>query len=269
MTANLESDLIAWSATPLGAYLLEHESTVLQTRLPRLPGSSLLWLGFPGTQFERSWCMHRERVLVLNDAVPARSTLGDRFDSYLSASAGALPLASASHHAVVVQHAFDLSTDVHEAVREAARVMCLGGQLLVLGFNPFSLWGARRRLATRWSQAPWRGPQVSAGRMADWLRLLGFRMLETCYSVYRLPMGSPRRPMPLELANGAGLPIGAVYLLHARKEGPAMNIIRPARPFPRPRMVPVTAAGRLTANMPYGDLKLVPAPTKGDGQEPR
>ena len=251
MNSKLETDLVAWSGSALGGFLIEHEMQLLRTRLPQLPGSSLLWLGYPGDHFDARLCMHRERTLVLNDPTAARSTLGDRFGSYLAASVTALPLASASHHAVVVQHAFDQCRDVHEAVRESARVMCLGGQIVVLGFNPYSSWGARRRLSWRWAEAPWGGRLVSLGRMQDWLQLLGFRILETSYSVYRLPLGAPRAPVPSTVRRaGSGLPFGAIYALHARKEGPALNVIRPTRQTLRPRLVPATVTGRIAGAVP-------------------
>lgn len=267
MATNLEMDLVDWAATPLGAYLLEHELHMLHSRLPRLPGSTLLWLGYPGGCFDNSLCMQRERTLVLNDAAAAKATLGDKFTSYLSASATALPLASASHHAIVVQHAFDQSADVHEAVREAARVMCLGGQIIVVGFNPFSLWGLRRRLSWRWAVSPWRGRLVSLGRMQDWLQLLGFRILETSYSVYRPPLGAPRAAAAPEHRLGAGLPVGGIYVMHARKEGPAFNVIRPTRQVARPRLVPATVTGRISAVVPHTQAK-TPHAHEGDHPAP-
>ena len=268
MGSSIETDLVAWSATALGSYLLELEMQVLDTRLPRLPGSSLLWLGYPGSAFEARLCMHRERTLILNDAAAAKADLGDRFTSYLSASVTALPLASASQHAVVVQHAFDQSHDVHDAVRECARVICLGGQMIVLGFNPFSLWGLRRRLSWRFADTPWRGRLVSPGRMQDWLQLLGFRILESTYGVYRVPFGTPRPPLHVERHGGAGLPIGGIYVLHARKEGPAFNVIRPTRHVARPRLVPVTVAGRISAAVPHRDMSAASHPIDGDGAAP-
>ena len=267
MGSTFETDLVAWSSTPLGGFLLEHELRVLRARLPRLPGSSLLWLGYPGSRFDAQLCMQRERTLILNDAGRAKSELGDRFGSYLSASVTALPLASASYNASVVQHAFDQTGDVHEAVRECARVMSLGGQIIVLGFNPFSLWGLRRRLSWRFAAAPWRGRLVSLGRMTDWLQLLGFRILETSYSVYRLPFGAPRAPQA-QHRSGAGLPVGGIYVLHARKEGPAFNMIRPTRQAMRPRLVPATVTGRISASVPHRAATVMPRPVDGNGTAP-
>ena len=266
MGSTFEEDLVVWAQSPLGGYLLDHEMRMLSTRLPRLPGSSLLWLGYPGRGFSAQLCMQRERTLILNDAVLAKSELGERFGSYLCASVTALPLASASQHAIVVQHAFDQSRDVHEAVRESARVMCLGGQIIILGFNPYSAWGLRRRVCGHFDDAPWRGRLVSLGRMQDWLQLLGFRILETGYSVYRLPFGAPRVPSQ-RATRTDGLPVGGIYVLHARKEGPTFNVIRPSRQVARPRLVPATVAGRISAAVPHG-APAAGSTVEGDGAAP-
>ena len=38
-----------------------------------------------------------------------------------------------------------------------SRVLQMGGQLVIVGFNPFSLWGLRRSVQQRWRTAPWCG----------------------------------------------------------------------------------------------------------------
>lgn len=240
--AHAETDLVGWSGTALGRLLLEQEMLLLAGRLVRMPGSSLLWLGYPGEGFDRALCMHGERTLLLPNANPARAVLGDRFTSYVSAQASALPFAAASMQAVVVQHAFDFTDAVHEAVREAARVLQMGGQLIVVGFNPFSLWGARRSLQQRWREAPWFGRQVRLGRMTDWLQLLGFRVLESGFAIRRAPFGTPDNPVQAQAPSLRGaLPGGAVYMIHVRKEGYGVHPLRPVRKAVPVRLVPAAA----------------------------
>ncbi len=254
--AHVETDLVGWSSTALGRQLLEQEMLLLAGRLVRMPGSSLLWLGYPGTAFDRALCMHAERTLLVTNAEPARAALGERFTSYVTAAASALPFATASMQAVVVQHAFDFTDAVHESVREAARVLQMGGQLIVVGFNPFSLWGARRSLQQRWREAPWCGRQVRLGRMTDWLQLLGFRVLESGFAIGRAPLGSPE-PVAHAVAPAlrSALPGGAVYLVHVRKEGYGVNPLRTVRKAVPVRLVPAAAlSARSRADAPDGRL---------------
>jgi hypothetical protein len=255
--AHVETDLVGWSSTALGRALLEQELLLLAGRLVRMPGSSLLWLGYPGNAFDRALCMHAERTLLLPNAEPARAVLGERFTSYVSAQASALPFATASMQAVVVQHAFDFTDAVHGAVREAARVLQMGGQLIVVGFNPFSLWGARRSVQQRWRDAPWCGRQVRLGRMTDWLQLLGFRVLESGFAIRRAPFGSPD-PVAQPVVPGlrSALPGGAVYMVHVRKEGYGVNPLRQVRKAVPVRLVPaaaISARARSEAADPHID----------------
>ena len=244
-----DMDLVEWSHGALGRHLLEQELQLIASRLIRMPGSSLLWLGYPGSTFDRSLCMHGERTLMLPNAQPARRVLEEKFTSYVSALASALPVATASMQAVVVQHAFDFTEDVHEAVREAARVLQMGGQLVVVGFNPLSLWGVRRGVQQRWADAPWCGQHVRLGRMTDWLQLLGFRVLESGFGIRRAPFGTPDvrlRPMP---SLRSVVPGGAVYLLHARKEGYGVNPIRTVRKSAPLRLVHAGARARVRTDL--------------------
>ena len=247
-----ETDLVEWSNSALGRCVLEQELQLLASRLIRMPGSSLLWLGFPGATFDRSLCIHGERTLILPNAEPARRELRDKFTSYVSAHASALPFATASMQAVVVQHAFDFAEDVHEAVREAARVLQMGGQLIVVGFNPLSLWGARRGIQQRWGDAPWCGRHVRLARMTDWLQLLGFRVLESGFSIRRAPFGAPELRLRAVPGLRSFVPGGAVYVLHARKEGYGVNPIRTARKSAPLRLV--HAGVRARARSDIADL---------------
>ena len=58
----------------------------------------------------------------------------------------ALPFDSASLDLVVLPHALELARDPHLALREVERVLVPEGRVVIVGFNPASLWGVRQRL---------------------------------------------------------------------------------------------------------------------------
>ncbi|MFU8764902.1 MAG: class I SAM-dependent methyltransferase, partial [Haliea sp.] len=59
-------------------------------------------------------------------------------------------------------------------LRELQRVLTPHGQLLLLGFNPWSLLGAVHRLRGLGGHPLWQSHRpVSSSRLLDWLRLLG------------------------------------------------------------------------------------------------
>jgi len=58
-------------------------------------------------------------------------------------------------------------------LREAYRVIRPEGQIVIAGFNPFSLFGAKRYFG-RGQTPPWNGNFIALYRVKDWLTLLGF-----------------------------------------------------------------------------------------------
>jgi SAM-dependent methyltransferase len=107
----------------------------------------------------------------------------------------------------------DFSRAPHELLREVERILVPEGHLLILGFNPWSLWGVWR-LARRYrGQPPWNGAFVSQRRLGDWLSLLGFDIVATRRLLHRAPFALPGFAKRGDLR----LLPGGVYLLHARK----------------------------------------------------
>ena len=54
-----------------------------------------------------------------------------------------LPFAENSLDLIVLPHALEFTDDPHQMLREAYRVMRPEGQIVIAGFNPFSLFGAQ------------------------------------------------------------------------------------------------------------------------------
>ena len=93
-------------------------------------------------------------------------------------AATALPIDSHAVDVVVLPHVLEFEPRPHDALRETSRVLVPEGSLLVLGFNPVSVIGLKRMLKHRAADAPWCGTYFSAGRLRDWLTLLGFDIVD-------------------------------------------------------------------------------------------
>ena len=65
----------------------------------------------------------------------------------LCAPLDSLPFASDSIDAIFLPHTLELVEDPYAVLREAERVLCAEGCLMICGFNPLSGWGARRLFA--------------------------------------------------------------------------------------------------------------------------
>ena len=149
----------------------------------------------------------------------------------LLANPVALPFASGSLDLVVLPHTLELSIDPHAALREVERVLVPEGSVVISGFNPFSLWGARRLVAKRTAAVPWTGHFRSAMRIRDWLTLLGFEVQGSAFGAYAPPAGSPswlERWRFMDRAGPRWWPVlGGSYLLHGVKRVHGMRLITP------------------------------------------
>ena len=144
-----------------------------------------------------------------------------------------LPFATQSLDLVALPHVLESSSDPHEVLREAERVLRPEGRLVVSGLNPISLWGARQLLP---GGLPWALPRpqhlIAQPRLRDWLKLLGFepdRAQYGCYRPYCRTSPWLERTAFLERPGDRWWPIcGAVYMLSAVKRVRAMRLVGPA-----------------------------------------
>ncbi len=209
-----------WYQTPLGQYLLEKERAYLDDVTPDIFGFHALQLGMPGVDLLReSRIAHKMRV----------ATLGEP-DLY--AKCHELPIATQSVDLVVLPHVLEFAGEPHAILREVDRVMMPEGRLVIVGFNPWSLWGLRSSLGYSRDQHPWNGRFLSLLRVKDWLALLGFDVSAGRLIAYAPPFDSDkvrRRFGFMEPAGDRWWAVGgAVYLLQAIKRVRGMRLITPA-----------------------------------------
>ena len=121
---------------------------------------------------------------------------------------------------VVLPHALEFTDEPHQLLREVYRVIRPEGQLVVSGFNPFSLFGAKRYFG-REQTMPWTGNFISLYRLKDWLALLGFEVSGGRLDAYVPPVAQEKWLRRFEFFEQAGdrwWPIaGGVYFLRATK----------------------------------------------------
>jgi SAM-dependent methyltransferase len=156
----------------------------------------------------------------------------------------ALPFPSQSLDLVVLPHALELARDPHLTLREVERVLVPEGRVMILGFNPASLWGLRQRLGharrtiglasgTSTLFLPRAGEFLGYWRLRDWLRLLSFEVEGGRFGCYRPPYSSARwleRSAWMERVGERWWPVfGAVYFLVAVKRVRGMRLVGLAR----------------------------------------
>ena len=145
-----------------------------------------------------------------------------------------LPFASHSLDLVVMPHVLEFAAEPHQVLREIERVLIPEGQLIICGFNPASLWGARQASGriVRSPYLPVAGEFISMPRMKDWLKLLNLGATRTHFGCYAPAFRSERWLARSEFMERAGQRwwpyLGAVYIVHAIKRVKGMKLIGPA-----------------------------------------
>lgn len=212
--AEYSSGLAAWQMGVLGRAVVAAEAQLLAEVCDDVFGLELLQIGTWGRGRELLSASRVRRQTVIAAASPA----GERPD--IVASAAGLPISSGTIDAVVLPHSLEIEPDPGAVLREAERVLLGEGQLIVLGFRPWSLWGLRSA-ASRTGYPPGLGRLLSEGRLREWLTLLGFEVTAARHYLYVAPSepsGDPRKSALGMLRRGLFNPLPAGgYLLKARK----------------------------------------------------
>lgn len=258
-----------WLQTPPGRYVLDWEQARIDAHVADVFGFHALQLGMPEIDALRANRMPH-RWLARPGALPAAE--GDAADAgegaptpalpatSLLCDFEALPFPSQSLDLVVLPHTLEFARDAHHTLREVERVLVPEGRVVIVGFNPASLWGLRQ-WGGRWSRRlgaggngaslflPRAGEFIANRRLRDWLRLLSFEVEGGAFGCYRPALRSQPwldRWGWMEKAGDRWWPMfGAVYLVTAVKRVRGMRLIGLARSkAPKSRAAPAVVSHR-------------------------
>lgn len=211
--------LSAWFETPLGTHLLNAEQRYFDRELADVFGFNAMQLGLPQHDFLRA------------NRMPFRFVAGPEGRVGLQSDFDALPIQTASADLVVMPHCLEFSGNPHQILREVSRILMPEGHVVLSGFNPWSLWGARRVFVRREGEPPWAGQFINLPRLKDWMALLGIELAAGQMCCYAPPLTSEkwlRRFGFMESAGDRWWPFaGGIYFLHGIKRVQGMRIITP------------------------------------------
>ncbi len=215
--------LSAWWQTPLGRSLLAAEAELLGEAMEDVFGWELLQVGaWGGARELLARGRTRRKSLV---AAPDSAAGAD-----IIARPAHLPVGGDSIDAALLPHTLEFAPDPYAVLREVDRVLAGEGQLLILGFRPFSLWGLRAR-ASRRGFPPGLRRVLSPSVVREWLVLLGYEVVAESRYLYLAPWSrglSPGEGTGRILRPGLIYPLPAgAYLLKARKRVYTLTPIRP------------------------------------------
>ena len=218
----------SWYTSALGARLAQSEKQILDEYLPDLFGYFLLQCGCPEIKLEKergNW-LKKSRISSkfcldydINQGVSSQADLAH------------LPVKADSVDIVILPHVLDFSLNPHQVLRETERVLIAEGHVVILGFNPWSIWNMFRCCLFWTKQPPWNARFLSSSRVMDWLALLGFDVVQKKGYFHQLPIQNKNIILKMGFLEKFGQRFcpnwGAGYVLVARKRVQTLTPIRP------------------------------------------
>ncbi len=235
-----------WFESPLGVRVLREETSLARLALDDVFGFELLQMGSWGPARHLLAAARTQHTTLVAPEAASGVTL--------RAQLASLPFASDSIDAILLPHTLELVEDPYAVLREAERVLCAEGCLMICGFNPFSGWGVRRLFSRRFRRRvfpPNTQRLLAERRLRDWVALLGFDVDSVYGYMGMLPLSGARRSrdepdLDAPFAPRPPLAAGA-YLLKARKRVQTMTLLRPRRRVRQRVLVPAAEPTSKTA----------------------
>lgn len=234
----------SWLQSPAGHYLLDWEQSRMDEVVADIFGFHALQVGLPELDALRANRMPHRWVSADSFDGPDHPSAGPRASLIgLRCDPEALPFDAKSLDLVVLPHTLELAADPYHALNEVDRVLRPEGRVIILGFNPASLWAVRQHAGRLVRSAgihrhrppflPADGEFLSVRRLRDWLRLLSFEVESGRYGCYRPAVQSPlwlERCAWMDPWGDRWWPVfGAAYYLVAVKRVRGMRLVGLAR----------------------------------------
>ncbi len=224
-----------WFADKLGTALLDQEQAAMDAVLQNLFGYYLLQLGWVASRDILAESRIRMRVVMDVDTLPGLPY------PHARAMPEQVPVQGDSLDVVILQHTLEFAKDPHEVLREVDRMLIPEGHVVIVAFNPWSLWGVWRLIRRRSKRFPWCGRFLSVTRMKDWMGLLGFDTTQVVPLFFRPPIaheGIMRRLRFMDKWGTRGWPIlSGANIIVAKKRMATLTPIKLRSWRPKRRLV--------------------------------
>lgn len=223
--ASVHPLLSQWFDSELGKELLQEEQTLLERVLPSMFGYYLMQTGTgkPRWLAESSTIHNKLYVSEQAQTSPHYRCICSRLDD--------LAIATESVDVAILHHSLDFESSPHRVLREISRAVIPGGKIIIVGFNPWSIWGLCRFFLMQTARMPWSGNFISPYRLSDWLKLLDFQVEGYESTAFGLPTANRRTRNLFNWASYLGQRVwqqrGGVYVLVAIKQVSTLTPIKP------------------------------------------
>jgi SAM-dependent methyltransferase len=163
--------LFAYYETPRGKLLRDLEVSYLCNSIVVSCKQTVLQIGGLGWEKEFVDCSLYTSYTILD-----AKSLGYQDARKIRAKAYHLPLQSDSVDMIILPHMLEFDAYRFQTMREVERVLKPEGTVVILNFNPWSLWVRYQYLWDKRLADSWRGHFIRRSRVVDWLKLLNFEV---------------------------------------------------------------------------------------------
>ena len=169
-----------WLQHFLGHSVLEAERALLFPLLEQRYGKHTLLIGSP-----------RQQMLLKASVMPSQVLLSPLMNKchdhhYIEGDFHELPIASGSIDLVILPHTLEHLDNPQRLLTEACRIIKPDGHIIIFGFNPYSLWGLKKR----WMKSknmPWAGNFLKANTIKKWLTFAEFQLAKQSMLLFSPP----------------------------------------------------------------------------------
>lgn len=231
-----------WLMQPLGSYLLEAEKRFLHSFVSDCYGKHALLIGVP-----------RQNILLKTAVIPHQVLVSPLINKnkgmfFVESEFVELAFATASIDLVILPHTLEYIDNPQHVLSEACRIVKPDGYIIILGFNPYSLWGLKKYWIGD-HHSPWSGNFLPLMTIKKWLALADFELVKQSKTLYRPPLQHHlmlyKKLKFLEwLGHKFWSPLGGVYGLMAKA-----------------KVIPLTPIKLNWKQQPYGAQDTIPGQT--------
>jgi SAM-dependent methyltransferase len=218
-----------WLRSPLGQRVYALERKHVGDALAQVFGWQLVQIGLWGDDHGLiAEARTQQKSVLASHSSDLSNPQLSRTPAIVQSRVDAMAIASDSIDAVLLPHTLEHVPDPHAVLREVERILMGEGHVIVLGFRPFSMWGSRNLFAGK-GFPPGTERLLGERRVRDWLKLLGFEVVDARRYLFTLPFGkaAPGAQRFFETVGERAWPLFAgAYLLKARKRVYSVTPIR-------------------------------------------
>lgn len=170
-----------WLTHFLGTSILETEQDFLSILLAERYGKHALLIGVPHQH------ILLKSIAIANHIVLSPLINKNRHIKYIESGYYELPIIPGSVDLVILPHTLEFIDNPRQLLSEACRIVKPEGDIIIFGFNPFSLWGLKKWWVKS-KNTPWTGNFIQPSVVKKWLTLADFELVRQDMLMFRPPI---------------------------------------------------------------------------------